>query len=124
MGAAAATPRPRPRGLAGAHAAVYALARRRSIAFIVSDTTARRDMKSVLAKLEKVTAEEAAAKRAALQAVRDAFVFRPPEQGPNARPSAVDLLGELCDASRFTRSNQTSRQPAISWRAVLDACSR
>ena len=81
-----------------------------SIAFIVSDSNARRDMKSVLEKLEKVTAAEAAAKRAALLAVRDAFVFRPPESGPDARPSAADfLLGELCDAARFARAgpNQT-----------------
>ena len=77
-----------------------------SIGFIVSDQTARRDMASVLSKLERVTAEEAAAKRAALLAVRDAFVFRPPKRG--AQPSAVDfLLGEMCVAARNQRANLT-----------------
>ena len=80
-----------------------------SIGYIVADSVARRDMASVLRKLELVTAEEAAAKRAALLAVRDAFVFRPPgAPGVGAKPSAVDfLLGELCEASRIQRANRT-----------------
>ena len=101
-----------------------------SIAYIISDATARRGMASVLAKLDLVTAEEAAQKRAALLAVRDAFVFRrrePPPRGaaspaaggaaaagssrdfaPGYRPSAVDfLLGELCEAARSARRNET-----------------
>ena len=94
-----------------------------SIAFLVSEATARTGMRGVLAKLDLVTAEEAAAKRAALLAVRDAFVFRPPHHGasPNAsagfregyQPSAVDfLLGELCEAARSARRNETlSAQP-------------
>ena len=79
-----------------------------SIGFLVSDHTARHDMVSVLRKLEQVTAEEAAAKRSALLAVRDAFVFRAPNYAPGARPSAVDfLLGELCEAARVQRANGT-----------------
>ena len=95
-----------------------------SIAYIISDATARKGMASVLAKLDLVTAEEAAQKRAALLAVRDAFVFRrrePPPRGaataaagasrdfaPGYRPSAVDfLLGELCEAARSARRNET-----------------
>lgn len=91
------------------------------IAYIVSDGTARRGMASVLAKLDLVTDEEAAQKRQALLAVRDAFVFRPPHlreadaaagtRGrfrPGYEPSAVDfLLGELCEASRSARRNET-----------------
>jgi hypothetical protein len=77
-----------------------------SIAFIISDATARTSMASVLRKLELVSAEEAAAKRAALLAVRDAFVWRAPTLDPEAHPSAPDfLLGELCDAARSRRAN-------------------
>ena len=77
-----------------------------SIAYIISDVTARTRMASVLAQLEKVSAAEAAAKRKALLAVRDAFVWRPPALHPMAQPSAVDyLLGELCDAARSWRVN-------------------
>ena len=88
-----------------------------SIAYIVSDSTARKGMDSVLAKLDLVTAEEAAQKRAALLAVRDAFVFRQPQReaggaagafAPGYQPSAVDfLIGELCEASRAAKANQT-----------------
>eukprot|EP00900_Chrysochromulina_parva_P022271 jgi/Chrpa1/4678/Chrysochromulina_OHIO_Genome00001508-RA len=77
-----------------------------SIAFIISDATARTSMASVLRKLELVSAEEAAAKRVALLAVRDAFVWRAPTLDPVAQPSAPDfLLGELCDAARSWRLN-------------------
>jgi hypothetical protein len=63
-------------------------------------------MAAVLKKLEAVTAAEAAAKRAALLSVRDAFVWRPPAEHPVAQPSAVDyLLGELCTAARSARVN-------------------
>ena len=92
-----------------------------SIAYLVSDSTARRGMRSVLAKLDLVSAEEAAQKRAALRAVRDAFVFRAPHGGPRAgnasrprdyrpgyAPSAVDfILGELCEAARSAKHNGT-----------------
>lgn len=79
-----------------------------SIGYLVSDQTARHNMVSVLRKLEQVTAEEAAAKRAALLAVRDAFVFRAPSREAGGRPSAVDfLLGELCEAARVQRANLT-----------------
>jgi hypothetical protein len=79
-----------------------------SISYIVSDATARHGMASVLAKLEQVTAEEAAQKRAALLAVRDAFVFRKGGSNSSQGPSAVDfLLGELCDASRLWHTNHT-----------------
>jgi hypothetical protein len=98
-----------------------------SIAFLVSDGTARHGMKSVLAKLELVTAEEAATRRDALRAVRDAFVFRAPyrrEPGESEasgtgaasghdfraayRPSAVDfIIGELCEAARSAGRNET-----------------
>ena len=77
-----------------------------SIAFIISDATARTSMASVLRKLQLVSAEEAAAKRVALLAVRDAFVWRAPTLDPVAQPSAPDfLLGELCDAARSWRLN-------------------
>ena len=77
-----------------------------SIAYIVSDATAKTGMASVMAKLEKVTAAEAAAKRAALLAVRDAFVWRPPAADPLASPSAADyLIGELCEAARSAKVN-------------------
>ena len=76
-----------------------------SIGYIVSDTRARHDMQSVLKKLEAVTSLEAAAKRAHLLAVRDAFVFRPGSHATGARPSAIDfLLGELCEASRTAKA--------------------
>lgn len=71
-------------------------------------------MKSVLRKLEAVTESEAVAKRAALLAVRDAFVYR--REAPPGKPtstggagvSAIDfLLGEMCDAARSQMSNRT-----------------
>ena len=86
------------------------------LAYIVSDAKAKTDMAAVLAKLDAVSAQEAAAKRRALLAVRDAFVWRPPapvgpDGGPQQqpeRPSAPDyLLGELCDAARSARANRT-----------------
>ena len=93
-----------------------------SLAYIVSDVTARRGMASVLAKLDLVTADEASQKRAALLAVRDAFVFRPPHTQPTGdaagggtrdfrsgyRPSAVDfLIGEICEAARSAKRNES-----------------
>lgn len=88
------------------------------IAYIISDTTARSGMAAVLAKLEAVTAEEATAKREAALAVRDAFVWRPPDAQPMAHPSAADyLLGEICMAARATRAglaaNRTRRPPCV-----------
>ena len=74
-----------------------------SIAYIISDTTARSGMASVLQKLEKVTAQEAAAKRAALLAVRDAFVWRSPDADPLARPSAAGA-----EVARRTRKHVPS----------------
>ena len=47
------------------------------------------DMHAVLARLEKVSAAEAAAKHAALRRVRDAFVWREPGHGG---PSAADYV--------------------------------
>ena len=102
-----------------------------SIAYIVSDVTARTQMASVLRKLEGVSATEAEAKRRALlevcshshdgqfplrvtpsalhvPQVRDAFVWRAPAERPLESPSAVDfLLGDLCDAARSARVNGT-----------------
>jgi len=78
------------------------------IAYIISDATAKTGMAGVLSKLEAVTAEEATAKRAALLAVRDAFVWRPPTEHPVAQPSAADyLIGELCDAARSAKLNRS-----------------
>ena len=96
-----------------------------SLAYLISDGTARKGMAEVLKKLELVTAEEAEQKRAALLAVRDAFVFRPPHGGapapaaspggfrPGYSPSAVDfLLGELCESARLIKRNQSiAEQP-------------
>lgn len=81
-----------------------------SIAYLVSEATARSGMVRVLQRLEQVTAEEAAAKRAALLAVRDAFVWRPPAADPIANPSAADyLLGEMCLAARMKRAANGSK---------------
>ena len=56
---------------------------------------------AALARLEKVTAAEAAAKHAALRQVRDAFVWRDPSDGP---PSAADhILKAACALSRRWR---------------------
>ena len=70
------------------------------IAYLIDEKRARTDMASILIKLQNVTEEEATAKRTALLAVRDAFVWRPPAADPVAHPSAADfLLGELCAAA-------------------------
>ena len=67
---------------------------------------------SVLRKLASVSAEEAAAKRAAALRVRDAFVWRPPAAAPAGAPSAADyLLGELCMVARAAARNATWPPP-------------
>ena len=78
-------------------------------------------MAAVVERLSRVSEAEYEAKRAALRAVRDAFVFRAPHGGPRAgnasrprdyrpgyAPSAVDfILGELCEAARSAKHNGT-----------------
>ena len=59
-------------------------------AFLVRTQGAKYGMADVLRRLEAVTAEEAAAKHAALRRVRDAFVWRPPAEG--GPPSAAHFL--------------------------------
>ena len=62
-------------------------------------------MHEVVARLRGVSAEEAAAKQAALRSVVDAFVWRPPAPQPLEHPSAADyILGDACDGWRRFRS--------------------
>eukprot|EP00966_Prymnesium_polylepis_P030120 700327-Prymnesium_polylepis.1 len=59
-------------------------------------------MRSVLARLARVTADEAATKHAAMRRVRDAFVWRE----PTSWPSAVDhILSAACTAAKRIRSS-------------------
>ena len=68
-------------------------------AFLVRQTVSRpADMRAVLARLENVTAAEAAVKHLALRRVRDAFVWR--DRSDNA-PSAADYA--LRAACQFAR---------------------
>ena len=82
------------------------------IAILVSEQTARTDMASVLARLEAITKEEAAAMRQRLQDVRNAFVWRPPAADPVAQPSAADyLLAEGCVMARRYRAEAAGLEP-------------
>ena len=76
-----------------------------SIAWVVNASRTRfGQMPEVVEKLRAVTAEEAAVKRAALRAVVDAFVWRPPAPLPVEQPSAADfLLADACDGARRFR---------------------
>ena len=60
------------------------------------------NMHAVLARLENVTAAEAAAKHAALRRVRDFFVWREPDRGPSA---ADHVLKGICSLVRQQQSN-------------------
>ena len=67
-------------------------------------------MHEVVERLRGVTAEEAAAKPAALRSVVDAFVWRPPAPRPLEQPSAADyILGDACDSWRRFRSGNGTR---------------
>ena len=68
-----------------------------SIAYFVTEQTARSSMAAVLERLAAVSEAEAQAKHAALLRVRDAFVVRAGDPGPTA-PDYV--LGEACEAAR------------------------
>jgi len=64
------------------------------------------DMRTALERLERVTAEEAAAKHATLRKVRDAFVWREPGQGG---PSAADhILQAACAHARSAAAAEGS----------------
>ena len=72
---------------------------------------------AVLARLEAIGKQEAAAMRRRLQDVRNAFVWRPPAADPLAQPSAADyLLAEGCVMARRFRAEAAGLAPPPSVR--------
>ena len=81
-------------------------------AFLVRETPSRpADMRTVLARLENVTAAEAAAKHLALRRVRDAFVWRDRSNHP---PSAADYaIRAACQLARRWKHNNAGSADAL-----------
>lgn len=84
-----------------------------SLAYIVNASRTWH-MSDVVAKLRAVSAQEAAAKHAALRRVADAFVWRRPARQPLEQPSAADyILADACDSWRRFRSSVRANKTKV-----------
>ena len=76
------------------------------VAYFVTRHAAQQNMSRVLDLLQRVSGEEAAAKRRAMEAVRPAFVFR--DDSSVERPSAAEFM--LSEACRWAKARRAGPQ--------------